>query len=132
MLGSFKDRLADMVRANVYDLLELAELLPDQTENELAGSEHYAQDQLGTQIARRHTLRAEIPTLEASLKTSRHEAEQAVDKGDDDLARLVLSKQLDVDRRLSEMQRELDGLDHSIGALEGLLAKLKAARQANE
>ncbi len=132
MLGSFKDRLADMVKANVYDLLELAELLPDQTGSELAGSEHYAQDQLGAKIARRHTLRTQIPTLEASVDTSRREAEQAVDEGDDDLARLVLSKQLDLDRQLSEIRTELDGLDHSIVALEGLLAKLKAARQANE
>jgi len=130
MLGSFKDRLADMVKANVYDLLELTELLPDQSSNELDGSERYARDQLGAQIARRHALTSQLPKLETALAESQNTAEQAVEDGHDDRARLAISKQLDLDRQLSEAERELDDLDRSIAALEALMAKLSAARKA--
>ena len=130
MLGSFRDRLADMVKANVYDLLELAELLPDQSASDLENSDRFARDQLGAQIARRHTVSATIPVMETALTEAREKARQAVEKDKDDLARLAISTQLDIEKRLNEARRELEGLTQSITTLEALLAKLSAARQS--
>lgn len=131
MLGSFKDRLSDMVKANVYDLLELAELLPDQTGRELDGSERYARDQLGAQIAQRHTLTAQLPGLETALGEVRLKAEQAVEQGRDDLARFALAQKIDLDKQFADTLNTIEGLSQSISALESLMVKLAAAQQAD-
>ncbi|MEO9968610.1 MAG: hypothetical protein ABJG15_02070 [Hyphomonadaceae bacterium] len=128
MLGSFKDRLTDMVKANVYDLLELAELMPAQSASELDSSERFALDQLGAQIARRHTLAAKIPVMEAALTDASAEAERAVENGNDSLARMAISKRLDLQNRLDGSLGELTSLRQSIAALETLTRKLAAAR----
>ena len=130
MLGSFRDRLTDMVKANVYDLLELAELLPNQSEVELNQSEQFARDELGRQIAGRHTLSSQLPKLEAALDTARNKAEQAVESGRDDAARMAIATQLDLDRELQASRSEISQLSQSISALETLLAKLASARKA--
>lgn len=130
MLGSFRDRLADMVKANVYDLLELAELLPEQSADELGHSEHYARDQLGAQIARRHTLTARVPVMQDALADAKVQAERAVENGNDDLARLAISKRLDHENRLGDAKDELESLSQSITALETLLERLSAVRRS--
>jgi len=131
MLGSFKDRLTDMVKANVYDLLELTELLPDQSKIELDQSERFARDELGRQIATQHTLSARLPKLQDALDAARKTAEQAVEDGHDDAARMAIAKQLDLDRQLQDSRTEINQLSQSIAALETLLAKLASVRKTN-
>lgn len=130
MLGSFRDRLTDMVKANVYDLLELTELLPNQSELELDQSEQFARDELGRQIAARHTLSTQLPELRAALETTREKAEQAVESGQDDAARMAIAKQLDLDHELEAGRTEMSQLSQSIAALETLLAKLASVRRS--
>ncbi len=131
MLGSLKDRLADMVKANVYDLLELAELLPSQTATDLDQSERFARDELGRQIADQHRLSSRVPALEAAHDQARKQAEDAVANGRDDQARMAIAKQLDLEHQIKAQQARASELSQSITALETLLTKLAAARKHN-
>ncbi len=130
------ERVATLLRANVNDLIDRAEdpekmlkqLLTDM-ENQLM----QVKTQVAIAIADQHLLEKKANEQRATADGWRRKAELAVDKGEDDLARLALERGLSHDgmaeafaRQVNEQSAEADALRTTFNKLQQKLKETQA------
>ncbi len=122
------DRVRDIIRANVGDIVNRAEdpekaldqMIADMNENLVKVRQAAA-----LAIAAQNRLQAEYEQRLKAVQDWQRRAELAVDRGDDDLARQALTKKL-------QYQHEADQLRASVEAQSSHLDELRSSVQALE
>ncbi len=127
-MGIF-DRMSQVLRANINDLLVRAEdpeKMLNQILRDMEDSIAKGQAQVAEQIAQEKMMQADLETSKRNQEEWGRKAELAVSKGMDELAREALHRQKDYASEIELYQKQLDvqhaavqKLKADLGALEG-------------
>ncbi len=120
------DRMANILRANVNDLLDKAEdpeKMLNQITRDMAEAIQEAKAQVTETIAQENLLRSNMENSRRAAAEWQEKAELAVEKGRDDLAREALRRKKDYDGNASVYEQQLT-------AQHDMVEKLKADLQA--
>jgi phage shock protein A len=135
IMGLFK-RISDIISANLNDMtegLEDPETMLKQAIREMEQSIEEATKETVKVVASEKLLRKELSNNETQARDWERRAEQAVDSGDDDLARKALLRKQEHDKlvtalsdQLNVVQQTAESLKHQ---LDGMKAKLAEAKR---
>lgn len=147
-MGLFK-RVSDIIAANLSEMVERhedPEKLLKQAIREMQESIKTAEQDTAKVLANEKKLKRELANNEAEVARWTGEAERAVDTGDDDLARKVLSRKQEHDKVVQALKdqvaaaepatvtlrNQLDGMNAKLAEAKRNLATLSARKQAAE
>ena len=122
------DRISQVLRANVNDLLDRAEdpeKLLNQILRDMEDALRQGQAQVAEQIAQEKMIQADLDTAKKNVTDCGKKAELAVTKGMDDLAREALRRQDDYEQQVEIYQKQLDVQHQAVAKLKGDLAALE-------
>lgn len=122
------DRISQILRANINDLLDSAED-PEKILNQLIRDMEDAiqkgQSQVAEQIAQKKMIERDLEEAKENTESWGKKAELAVNKGADDLAREALRRQNDYEEQVEIYEKQLDVQEKAVTKLKGDLEALK-------
>ena len=122
------DRISQILRANINDLLDSAED-PEKILNQLIRDMEDAiqkgQSQVAEQIAQEKMIQRDLDEAKENAESWSKKAELAVNKGADDLAREALRRQNDYEEQVEIYEKQLDVQEKAVSKLKGDLEALK-------
>jgi phage shock protein A len=122
------DRIGQVLRANINDLLDHAEdpeKILNQILRDMEESLRQGQSQVAEQIAQEKMIQADLDAAKKNVVEWGKKAELAVTKGMDDLAREALKRQDDYEQQVEIYQKQLDVQHQAVAKLKGDLAALE-------
>lgn len=133
-MGIFK-RIADLIRANVNELLDRAEdpeTMLRQMIRDMEESIREGRQALASAIAQGHLLRKQCQEQEQKAREWLEKAELALEKGEEDLARQCLQRKKSCEQAAAAARAQLEEHERSVAAaradLETLETKVAQAR----
>lgn len=127
------DRLSNLVRANINDLLDHAEdpeKMLDQILRDMQSNSVTARNQVAQMIAQEKELEAEVNESNQLSSEWGEKAKRAVAAGKDDLAREALKRKKDADQNGAVYQQQLDIQQTTVSKLKQQLQLLESKYQA--
>lgn len=127
-MGIF-ERISDIISANLNELtesLEDPELMLRQAIREMETSINEVTEQTARAMANEKTLARELERNRKQAEEWKDRASQAVDAGDDDLARRALSRKKEHDKLVAALEDQLDAAREPVGVLKRQLDAMKA------
>ncbi|MGI8405991.1 MAG: PspA/IM30 family protein [Thermomicrobiales bacterium] len=127
------DRLSNLVRANINDLLDHAEdpeKMLDQILRDMQTNSVTARNQVAQMIAQEKELEAEVNESNALSAEWGEKAKRAVAAGKDDLAREALKRKKDADQNGAVYQQQLDIQRITVAKLKQQLQLLESKYQS--
>lgn len=127
------DRISNLVRANVNDLLDRAEdpeKMLDQILRDMQSNAVTARNQVAQMIAQEKELEAETRESKELAAEWGEKAKRAVAAGKDDLAREALRRKKDADENAAVYQQQLDIQEKTVVKLKQQLQLLESKYQA--
>ena len=125
---SVLDRIGQVLRANINDLLDHAEdpeKILNQILRDMEDALRQGQSQVAEQIAQEKMLQADLDTAKKNADDWGKKAELAVSKGMDDLAREALHRQGDYEQQVEIYQKQLDVQHQAVTKLKADLTALE-------
>ncbi|MEW5718307.1 MAG: PspA/IM30 family protein [Chloroflexota bacterium] len=122
------DRIGQVLRANINDLLDHAEdpeKILNQILRDMEESLRQGQSQVAEQIAQEKMIQADLDTAKKNVVEWGKKAELAVTKEMDDLAREALRRQDDYEQQVEIYQKQLDVQHQAVAKLKADLAALE-------
>ncbi len=122
------DRIGQVLRANINDLLDHAEdpeKILNQILRDMEESLRQGQSQVAEQIAQEKMIQADLDAAKKNVGEWGKKAELAVTKGMDDLAREALRRQDDYEQQVEIYQKQLDVQHQAVAKLKADLAALE-------
>ena len=122
------DRIGQVLRANINDLLDPAEdpeKILNQILRDMEDALRQGQSQVAEQIAQEKMLQADLDAAKKNVDEWGKKAELAVSKGMDDLAREALHRQSDYEQQVEIYQKQLDVQHQAVAKLKADLAALE-------
>lgn len=126
-MGIF-DRMSQILRANINDLLSRAEdpeKMLNQILRDMQDAIEKGQAQVAEQIAQEKMMQADLETAKRNQEDWGKKAELAVSKGMDDLAREALRRQNDYASQIDLYQKQVDVQHQAVQKLKADLAALE-------
>lgn len=123
------DRISQVLRSNVNDMLDRAEdpeKMLNQILRDMEDSLRQGQSQVADQIAQEKMLQMDLDTAKKNADEWGQKAELAVSKGMDDLAREGLHRQADYEAQVAIYQKQLDAQHQAVQKLKADLDALEA------
>lgn len=127
------DRLSNLVRANINDLLDHAEdpeKMLDQILRDMQSNSVTARNQVAQMIAQEKELEAEVNESNQLSAEWGEKAKRAVAAGKDDLAREALKRKKDADQNGAVYQQQLDIQKTTVAKLKQQLQLLESKYQS--
>jgi phage shock protein A len=127
------DRISNLVRANINDLLDQAEdpeKMLDQILRDMQTNAVTARNQVAQMIAQEKELEAEVKESTELSSEWAEKAKRAVAAGKDDLAREALKRKKDADQNGSVYQQQLDIQETTVTKLKQQLQMLESKYQS--
>jgi len=131
-MGIF-DRMSQLIRANVHDLLDRAEdpdKMIDQYIREMADNLRAAREQVAAMIAQQKELEADVAQTGHLAAEWAAKAQRAVAAGKDDLAREALRRRRDMEGNARVYDEQLRAQRDAVAKLKEQLRQLEAKYQA--
>ncbi len=125
----FLDRITQIVRANLNDLLDDAEdpeKMLNQILRDMEEQLRQGQAQVAEQIAQEKMIQSDLDEAKQKVGEWGKKAELAVTKGMDDLAREALKRQGDYEEQVEIYEKQLDVQQQAVQKLKSELAALQA------
>ncbi len=125
----FFDRLSQVIRANINDLLDHAEdpeKMLNQIMRDMEDALRQGQSQVAEQIAQEKMIQFDLDAAKKNAEDWGKKAELAVSKGMDDLAREGLHRQGDYQAQVDIYQKQLDAQHQAVQKLKADLDMLQA------
>jgi phage shock protein A len=122
------DRIGQVLRANINDLLDHAEdpeKILNQILRDMEDALRQGQSQVAEQIAQEKMIQTDLDAAKQSTNDWGKKAELAVSKGMDDLAREALHRQSDYEQQVEIYQKQLDVQHQAVAKLKTDLAALE-------
>ena len=122
------DRIGQVLRANINDLLDQAEdpeKILNQILRDMEDALRQGQSQVAEQIAQEKMIQSDLDTAKQNVADWGKKAELAVTKGMDDLAREALHRQSDYEQQVEIYQKQLDVQHQAVAKLKTDLAALE-------
>jgi phage shock protein A len=122
-------RMADIVKANINDLLNRAEdpeKMIRQMILEMEEAVNKATASVGTAVANEKRLERQYLNEQDQIEGWQKKAELAVESGEDDLARRALERKTSVQEAITDLEAALDESRKTSGQLKQQLQQLKA------
>ena len=122
------DRIGQVLRANINDLLDHAEdpeKILNQILRDMEDALRQGQSQVAEQIAQEKMIQTDLDSAKQSTNDWGKKAELAVSKGMDDLAREALHRQSDYEQQVEIYQKQLDVQHQAVAKLKTDLAALE-------
>ena len=122
------DRIGQVLRANINDLLDHAEdpeKILNQILRDMEDALRQGQSQVAEQIAQEKMIQTDLDAAKQSTNDWGKKAELAVSKGMDDLAREALHRQSDYEQQVAIYQKQLDAQHQAVAKLKTDLAALE-------
>jgi phage shock protein A len=122
------DRIGQVLRANINDLLDHAEdpeKILNQILRDMQDALRQGQSQVAEQIAQEKMIQTDLDAAKQSADDWGKKAELAVSKGMDDLAREALHRQSDYEQQVEIYQKQLDVQHQAVAKLKTDLAALE-------
>ena len=122
------DRIGQVLRANINDLLDHAEdpeKILNQILRDMEDALRQGQSQVAEQIAQEKMIQTDLDAAKQSTNDWGKKAELAVSKGMDDLAREALHRQSDYEQQVEIYQKQLDAQHQAVAKLKTDLAALE-------
>ena len=122
------DRTAQVLRANINDLLNRAEdpeIMLNQILRDMEDALRQGQSQVADQIAQEKMIQSDLETAKKNTDDWGKKAELAVSKGMDDLAREALHRQGDFESQVEIYTKQLDVQHQAVQKLKTDLAALQ-------
>jgi phage shock protein A len=122
------DRIGQVLRANINDLLDHAEdpeKILNQILRDMEDALRQGQSQVAEQIAQEKMIQTDLDAAKQSTDDWGKKAELAVSKGMDDLAREALHRQSDYEQQVEIYQKQLDVQHQAVAKLKTDLAALE-------
>ncbi len=123
------DRISQVLRSNVNDMLDRAEdpeKMLNQILRDMEDSLRQGQSQVADQIAQEKMIQMDLDTAKKNADEWGKKAELAVSKGMDDLAREGLHRQADYEAQVDIYQKQLDAQHQAVQKLKADLDALQA------
>ena len=127
------DRLSQLVRANVNDMLERSEdpeKMLNQILRDMQSNITTARSQVAAMIAQEKELEADLAEVQDLSGEWHSKAQRAVSAGKDDLAREALRRKKDNDENAAVYQQQLTAQQQTIEKLKGQLNQLESKYQS--
>lgn len=127
------DRLSQLLRANVNDMLDRAEdpeLMLDQILRDMETNIGAARGQVASMIAQEKELSADLKEVQALGNEWQTKASRAVEAGKDDLAREALRRKKDNDESANLYQQQLTVQTETLQRMKGQLSALESKYQS--
>jgi phage shock protein A len=125
---SVLDRISQVLRANINDLLDRAEdpeKILNQILRDMEDALRQGQSQVADQIAQEKMIQSDLDAATKNTAEWGKKAELAVSKGMDDLAREALHRQSDYEQQVEIYQKQLDVQHQAVAKLKTDLAALE-------
>jgi phage shock protein A len=125
---SVLDRISQVLRANINDLLDRAEdpeKILNQILRDMEDALRQGQSQVADQIAQEKMIQSDLDAATKNTTEWGKKAELAVSKGMDDLAREALHRQSDYEQQVEIYQKQLDVQHQAVAKLKTDLAALE-------
>jgi phage shock protein A len=122
------ERVATLVRANLNDLIDKAEDPSKMIKQVILDMENQllqVKTQVAVSIADQHMLEKKQQENSAKALEWLRKAELAIDKGDDDLARVALERHKSAERTAASFEEQVGDQRTQVAALKTALAKLE-------
>lgn len=122
------DRISQVLRSNVNDMLDRAEdpeKMLNQILRDMEDSLRQGQSQVADQIAQEKMIQMDLDTAKKNADEWGKKAELAVSKGMDDLAREGLHRQADYEAQVDIYQKQLDAQHQAVQKLKADLDALQ-------
>jgi phage shock protein A len=122
------DRIGQVLRANINDLLDHAEdpeKILNQILRDMEDALRQGQSQVAEQIAQEKMIQTDLDAAKKNVSEWGKKAELAVSKGMDDLAREALHRQSDYEQQVAIYQKQLDVQHQAVAKLKTDLAALE-------
>ena len=122
------DRISQVLRANINDLLDRAEdpeKILNQILRDMEDALRQGQSQVAEQIAQEKMIQTDLDAAKKNVGEWGKKAELAVSKGMDDLAREALHRQSDYEQQVEIYQKQLDVQHQAVAKLKADLAALE-------
>ena len=123
------DRLSNILRANINDLLDRAEdpeKMLNQIIRDMEEALRQGQAQVAEQIAQEKLIQADLTRAQENADAWNKKAELAVSKNADDLAREALRRANDYQTQVAVYQKQFDAQHHAVEELKAKLAQLES------
>lgn len=123
------DRISNIIRANINDMLDGAEdpeAMLNQIIRDMNDALRQADSDIADQIAQQKMLEGDADAAERSQKQWQSKAELAVNKGRDDLAREALLRVNDYTEQAGIYNKQLEGQKQSVTELKSKREQLKS------
>lgn len=123
------DRLSNILRANVNDLLDHAEdpeKMLNQIIRDMEEALRQGQAQVAEQIAQEKLIQADLTRAQENTDAWNKKAELAVSKNADDLAREALRRANDYQAQVTVYQKQFDAQHHAVEELKAKLVQLES------
>lgn len=122
-------RMADIVKANINDILSKAEdpeKMIRQMILEMEEAVHKATASVGTAVANEKRLERQVFAQEAQIESWQKKAELAVESGEDELARRALDRKAALQVAIADLQTALEESQKTSSQLKEQMQQLKA------
>ena len=122
------ERVSTLVRANLNDVIDRAENPPKMIKQVILDMENQllqVKTQVAISIADQHMLEKKQAESDAAAANWLKKAELAVDKGQDDLARMALERHQTVERTVESFKQQVEDQRAQVAALKSALGKLE-------
>lgn len=122
------DRISQVLRSNVTDMLDRAEdpeKMLNQILRDMEDALRQGQAQVAEQIAQEKMMQMDLDTAQKNANEWGKKSELAVSKGIDDLAREGLRRQADYESQVEIYQKQLDAQKQAVQKLKADLAALE-------
>lgn len=123
------DRLSNILRANINDLLDRAEdpeKMLNQIIRDMEEALRQGQAQVAEQIAQEKLIQADLARAKENADAWNKKAELAVSKNADDLAREALRRANDYEAQIPIYQKQFDAQNRAVEELKVKLAQLES------
>lgn len=123
------DRVSNILRANINDLLDRAEdpeKMLNQIIRDMEDALRQGQAQVAEQIAQEKLIQADLVRAQENADAWNRKAELAVAKNSDDLAREALRRANDYQAHVEIYQRQYDAQQRAVAELKAKLAQLES------
>lgn len=123
------DRVSNILRANINDLLDRAEdpeIMLNQIIRDMEDALRQGRAQVAEQIAQEKLIQADLARAQENSAAWNKKAELAVAKNADDLAREALRRVNDYQAQIAIYQKQYDAQQHAVAELKAKLAQLES------
>lgn len=120
-MASILDRITNILRANVNDMLDGAEdpeLMLNQMIRDMQDALRQADSDIAEQIAEQKMIQSDLDTAKQNAQAWQDKAKLAVSKNADDLARQALVRANDYGDQVTVYQKQLDAQTHAVNELK--------------